>query len=779
MRNIICFIILLYAFGSNAQGNTVSGFIKDKSSGESIIGATVLDLNTGSSTISNNYGFYSLNTTLTVSKLKISSVGYKTLEVEVNQGGSQNFELEIIETNLNEVVVISNDEKRTLDKIPLGVTAIPIQRLKAIPVLFGEADILKALSLTPGVSIGNEGTAGILVRGGTPDQNLMLLDESPVYNVSHLFGLVSVFNPEAVKSVTLYKSSFPARYGGRLSSVIDIVTREGNSKKRNLEFGIGLINSRLIYEGPLLKNKTNSPTFFIGARVSNLSLILSPNFLRYKTSDHGNYFNYSMFDLNIKLNQKFKNNSQLFWSTYVGNDFYNAKDKNGPTVESGFNLNWGNVTSTLRYIAPLNQKLFMKSALGYTSYKYGIFTEALENKERVDFLKSVSKIEDYYAKVGFEFYASNNLEFQLGSDLISHSYKPINLTTTYGFDQSNNVPSINALESGTYFESKVKFLSFAELTAGLRYATFGVKGLTYPSWEPRLSTAINISKTGSLRFGYSKMKQFIHLLSSNSVGLPNDLWVPSSDFVKPQDSEQFSVGFSQKIAKGLSFSIEAYSKSFANLIDYKDGTNFLVDTEEFYEDKLELGGIGKAQGVEFFLDKNEGKFTGWLAYSLATNRRQFDNINDGEWFAANFDRQHNVSLVGNYKFNERIDLSGNWIFQSGSPVSVPIASMKNVVQGSDYPTFIYGDRNNFRTPAYHRMDLCVNFKKETYRNNLRTWTIGVYNAYNRQNPFYLDVRWGVNNTSTDPRKVEGWNNNLVKRSVIPFLPFINYSLKFK
>lgn len=772
-------MILLYAFGSNAQGNTVSGFIKDKSSGESIIAATLVDLNTGSSTISNNYGFYSLNTAQSVSKLKISSVGYKTLEVEVKQGGSQNFELEIIETNLNEVVVIARDEKRTLDKIPLGVTTIPIQRLKAIPVLFGEADILKALSLTPGVSVGNEGTAGILVRGGTPDQNLMLLDESPVYNVSHLFGLVSVFNPEAVKSVTLYKSSFPARYGGRLSSVIDIVTKEGNSKKRNMEFGVGLINSRLICEGPLLKGKANSPTFFIGARTSNLSLILAPVYIKYRNSQFGTYFNYSLFDLNVKLNQKFKNNSQLFWSTYFGNDFYNVREKSGSLASSKFNLDWGNVTSTLRYIAPLGQKLFLKNTFGYTSYRYGISTKSFEGKETVDFLKSVSKIEDYYAKVGFEFYASNNLEFQLGSDLINHSYKPINLSTTYGFDQSNNVSSINALESGTYLESKAKFLSFAELTAGLRYATFGVKGLTYPSWEPRLSTAINISKDGSLRFGYSKMKQFIHLLSSNSVGLPNDLWIPSSDFVKPQDSEQFSVGFSQKIGKGLSFSIEAYSKSFANLIDYKDGTNFLVETEEFYEDKLELGGIGKAQGIEFFLDKNEGKFTGWLAYSLSTNRRQFDNINNGEWFAANFDRRHNVSLVGNYKFNERIDISGNWIFQSGSPVSVPIASMKNVVQGSDYPTFIYGDRNNFRTPAYHRMDLSVNFKKETYRNNLRTWTIGVYNAYNRQNPFYLDVRWGVNNTSTDPRKVEGWDNNLVKRSVIPFLPFINYSLKFK
>jgi CarboxypepD_reg-like domain/TonB-dependent Receptor Plug Domain len=778
---VFCFLV-----SNSLFAQAISGFVKDKNTGESIIGATVRIEGSLLAAVTNTYGYFSLATPDSNVELKITSVGYKPLVIKVSQLNQKVLiELEEFTELLNEIEVVGSKETQSLDRVPIGVTSIPISRLKAVPVLFGEADILKALALTPGVSTANEGTTGILVRGGTPDQNLILLDETPVYNVSHLFGLVSVFNPDAIKNVTLYKSSFPARFGGRLSSVIDINVKEGSSKKRNLEIGVGLINSRLLFEGPIMKNKPNSPTFFLSARFSNLALALLPTYFSYLNNAFGSYFNYSLYDINFKVNKRFKNRSQLFWSTYAGNDLWLVKEKQG---EAG-NLNnaalkWGNLTSSLRYIYPINQRLFFKSTTAYTQYHYGVKTENIKDRKVIDFIDSKTTIQDILLKPSFEFYINPNHELQFGTDLTRHFFTPVDIKTTYNIVNEANSKQVKSFESGTYLETKNKLNSWLDISSGLRFASLNVNSDRFNSWEPRVAANFNLSNSLSFKLGYAKMKQFIHLLNSSSGGLPNDLWIPATGDIVPQSSTQFTASISKNIFNGFSFSLEGYSKFFKNVIEYKDGVNYLTNSGESYVDLIEKEGLGKAHGLELFVDKNKGKFTGWFSYSLAWNYRKFKNINQNNWYAANFDRRHIIALVGNYKINKAIDISSNWLFQSGSPTTVPIALIRNPIYDSFFrPIPIYADRNNYRMPAFHRLDFSINFKKETNKGNLRTWTLGVYNVYNQANPFYLDVKtnyiYSKQNSSSSRATTLGYNNQLVKKSVIPFLPFVNYSLILK
>lgn len=773
------FTLVFTYFYSFAQ--VLSGYVKDKQTGEALVAATVAENSTGVGTITNNYGFFSLQLTTKKATLQVSSVGYKKQVVTVLSADNQNLliELEPEDSFLNEVTVkATSNDQIPLNKLPIGVTAIPMKRLKAIPILFGEADILKALTLTPGVSNANEGTTGILVRGGTPDQNLILIDETPVYNISHLFGLVSVFNPDAIKNVTLYKSSFPARYGGRLSSVIDIVTKEGSSKKRNMEIGVGLINSRFLYESPLNRKAKNPINFFVSARTSNLSLLLLPSYFAYTSSSSGQYFNYNLYDLNLKLNKQFKDKSQAFFSTYTGNDVWYVKSKEGLNGLGKYSLKWGNITSSLRYINPLTQKLFFKGTAAYTQYHYGIGMKNFNRNKLTDYLDSRTVIQDLLLKASFEYYFNNKFEVVVGEDWTNHFYNPIKINTSYSFTNKENEQRITAQESGSYIETKTKLGSWLSLNLGARYALFSVTDTTFKSFEPRLSADLNLPSSFSLKMGYAAMRQYIHLISSNSAGLPNDLWIPATKNIPPQYSQQWSASLSKDFGNGYSASIEAYYKKYSNVIDYKNGKNFLTNTNEKYEDLIEKGGIGKTHGMELFVDKSQGRFTGWLAYTLAWNYRKFDAINRGEWYAANFDRRHNLAITGNYKISPSTDFSANWIFQSGAPTNVPIAAVKPITfDGGNYPTFVYGDRNSYRLPSYHRLDFSFNFKAETHRGNERMWTVGVYNAYNHKNPFYIDVKWGTN-IKPDGTVTE-WNNNVVKRSVIPFLPFVNYTLKIK
>ena len=784
--SIIAFLTGIFC-ASQSFSQTLNGYVIDQKTGESLPNVNIYSATSGAHTISNEYGYFSIKLEGCPCQVSFSYVGFvtKTIDFSNNEFGNfQNIELKQASNSLNEITIKSSDQERS--KFPIGLISIPVERLKKVPALFGETDVLKALALTPGVSTATEGTAGVLVRGGSPDQNLIMLDETPVYNVTHLFGLVSVFNPDAVQDIKLYKAGFPARYGGRLSSVIDINSKEGSSKKSNKEFSLGLINSRLLMEGPIeTKSGKNLGTYLAAARLTNLSLLLLPSYIGYLKTG-GQYFNYNLYDLNLKWSKAFSDHSQLIFSVYNGNDIWYVKSNNGSAFEK-YKVNWGNFTSSLRYIKPIGQKVFLKNTAAFSSYGYGLGSSLIEVENPETFIKSKSTLSDLLLKSTLEFYPNSKSEIFLGGELTSHQYTPVNISTNYGLDVPGNRKRVNAFESAVFGELNTEITPWLALQAGFRYATFKVQDTTYYSPEPRLSLAISPFRKTTFKLGYSKMGQFLHLLNSSSGGLPNDLWIPASKNLPFERSRQFSAGISQRFGEAWRLDFDVYQKDYTNLIDYKTGQNFIINSEENYEELIEQNGIGESYGFEAMLDKTQGRFTGWLAYTYAINNRRFDSINEGRWFAANFDRRHVLNITGAYQVSPKVNLSANWVYQSGRPVTVPIATHSNSIIDDvpPYrPTYIYGDRNNFRTPAYHRLDINASFTKENRRNNVRTLSLGVYNAYNHNNSFFLSTetqnifKSGIS-PSRDPKNIIGWNINVTKNNFIPFLPYISYSLKFK
>ena len=784
----ITFILPLSVFAQ-----TLSGYVRDQETGESLPNVNIRSFSTVDNvvskehSVSNEYGYFSIQLNNCPCELDFSMVGYETKTIKLqtkNIKGFQNIELAKASNSLNEITIKSSDQERS--KFPIGLISIPVERLKKVPALFGETDVLKALALTPGVSTATEGTAGVLVRGGSPDQNLIMLDETPVYNVTHLFGLVSVFNPDAVQDIKLYKAGFPARYGGRLSSVIDINSKEGSSKKSNKEFSLGLINSRLLMEGPLRsKSGKDLGTYLAAARLTNLSLLLLPSYISYLETG-GQYFNYNLYDLNLKWSKAFSDHSQLIFSVYNGNDIWYVKSNNGPAFEK-YKINWGNLTSSLRYIKPIGQKVFLKNTAAYSSYGYGLGSSLIEKEKPETFIKSKSTLTDLLLKSTLEFYPNTKNEIFIGGELTSHSYKPVNISTSYGLEFPGNGERVNAFESAVFGEFNTEITPWLTIQAGFRYASFNVQDTTYYSPEPRLSLALSPFRKTTLKLGYSKMGQFLHLLNSSSGGLPNDLWIPASKNLPFERSQQFSAGISQQLGKAWRLDFDVYQKDYTNLIDYKSGQNFIINSEANYEELIERNGIGESYGFEAMLDKTQGRFTGWLAYTYAFNNRRFQNINDGRWYPANFDRRHVLNITGAYQLSPKVNLSANWVYQSGRPVTVPIATHSNSII-NDFPayrpTYIYGDRNNFRTPDYHRLDINASFSKKTKRNNERTLSVGAYNAYNNNNSFFLKTDSQIilknpDRNITKPSEILGWNINVTKNNFIPFLPYISYSLKFK
>ncbi len=768
-------LVLLLPFFANAQA--LSGFVLDIETGEPLIGVNIKNKTSNQFSASNTYGFYSIKLSDCPCEIEFSSVGYKKFvyNPEATKDITKNIELGSESNLLNEVTVTA--DQVPISKIPLGVTSIPVARLKQVPVLFGETDILKSLMLTPGVAGTVEGTAGILVRGGSPDQNLILLDETVVYNVSHLFGLVSVFNPDAIKDVKLYKAAFPARYGGRLSSVIDITTKNGNTKKRNMELGVGLINSRFLWEGPLKVGNEKSGNFLIAARASNLSLLLLPTYFAYLNNPNGQYLNYNLYDLNLKYSKQFADKSQLLFSVYNGNDVWFVRSKESRNFNNKYRLDWGNLTSSVRYIKPLGQKLFFKTTAAYTRYKYGIGLSNYEGKEQTDFLRSSSQIQDGILKSAIEFYPDNKNEIFAGAEVTFHGYRPVDLEGSF-FNEIANNSRINATEKAGYIEWNNQMLPFLSVQSGVRYAGFSVQDTTFTSLEPRLALNINFTKNTSLKVGYSRMQQFLHLVNNNTAGLQSDIWIPATRNVLPQQSEQLAASIATQVTPSIGVSVDAYYKTYSNLVEYKLGSNVLVNNQTPYEELLLTDGTGESYGFEFFVDKSKGKFTGWLSYTLAWNNRTFSGINDGNPFAANFDRRHNFAVTGNYAVNERINVSANWIYQSGTPVTVPEAVVRNPFFGNSFrPEYIYSRRNNFRMPNYHRLDFSVNLTRETGRGRTRVWTLGVYNAYNRVNSFFLNNRYQPTGTSQNSTSFSGWDLSVTRNSVLPFLPFVSYNIK--
>lgn len=750
-----------------AQTVTLFGTVKDATSGEYLNGATVLDTLTGQGVLTNQYGFFSLPVT-THSVVRISYVGYEIQWVKPT--ANVQVDIRLHPQELEQVVV---KDKRRLP-VPIGYLPLSIKQIKSVPALLGEVDILKALSLTPGVMAGMDGSAGIYVRGGTPDQTLILLDDVPVYNVTHLVGMFSVFNPNAIQSVELYKGVFPARFGGRLAAVTELTMREGNNQQLKGEVGIGLLNQNLTLEGPIIKDKAS---FIVSGRVSTLGITELLKARDKKTS--GESFTYNFYDLNAKINARLSAKDQLFLSFYGGNDrFAYTEWRNHNSTNSSESLtsnNWGNRTASIRYNRILSEKLF-----GRTTVLYSFYDSALENRyaetntgnQEQIFRKTQASIQDIGGKFQLDYFATSYLRVKWGLDLIQHRFRPFVSKTNYTIESpAANRTMFQAFQADSYVDMDWQIAPYVHANTGVRYSSYQVQNHRYPSLEPRIGMTTKLPLGLHLKASYASMNQYMHLLTNSTGGLSFDAWLPATALAEPSNAQQFSIGLSKSWeTKGVELSLEVYQKKMSRLIDYPEGTSFSDMLADSWDQIVSKNGKGRAKGVEMMVRKETGKFTGWLAYTLSKSERQFDDINKGNWFPMKFDRRHNVSVTGTLTLSQKWKLSSNFIYQTGHAVTMPEGVYFTEGNPSTVPQYAYSLRNSNRMPAYHRLDIGAIRTIKTKSSRVRTLSMGVYNAYNRANPLYVDFKSHSQGGST--------YLTVKQYSLFPILPYINYSITF-
>lgn len=768
---------------------TISGYIKEKGSDETLIGVNIYIPELKIGTVSNTYGFYSItfNSSASVT-VQYSFVGYTTESITVNPGKDQEVNVFLeAGTLLNEVVVSADAVSRQSEKVQMSTISVPVAQIKNVPTLLGEKDVFKVLQLMPGVQKGMEGSSGIYVRGGGPDQNLIILDDAIVYNASHLFGFFSLFNGDALKSVELTKGGFPARYGGRLSSVIDMNMKEGNKESWHGEGGIGLISSRLTVEGPLKKNKSS---ILVSTRRTYMDLITRP----LSKSLDGMSVGYYFYDLNAKVNYDFGRKNKLYLSGYFGKDLFSMKEKDDGYINKA-GLNWGNETATMRWNHLFNNKLFSNASVVFSRYNFQINEKYKVSGESKDYYAEYnSGIKDYTLKYDIDYIPGTKHWIKAGATAIWHEFKPHAFVEVDNADSVNkhDYETINGLETGVYIEDTYQPFSSLKINGGLRYSHFFADKTQYKFLEPRFSVAYRINKDLAVKASYASMNQYVHLLTNTGISLPTDLWVPSNDYVHPQQSTQYALGLARDFNKPmLSVSLEGYYKKMNHIIGYKEGATYLdlSETSSASETKWSdniTSGQGWSYGVELFVQKKVGKFNGWIGYTLSWTQLQFDSLNFGRKYYARYDRRHDISVVGIYKLRENITISGTWVYGTGNAVSLateqfnsfshnPFENSSNQYDYNFSPLTgnLYNsgekeslqNKNGFRMGAYHRLDLGIQFHKKRKWGE-RTWEISVYNAYNRKNPFFY-YSYTKNNVG-----------KLKQVSLFPIIPSITYSFKF-
>ncbi len=817
-------IVLLSVIHSYAQNHTISGYVEDAATGERLIGCIVKEANNNKYvTSTNEFGFFSLKLPKKQVKIRVYYIGYAPMELDfkLSKDTSLTIDLELA-NQLNKVVV--NAEHYNIESSQMSKIDVPLKMMKNLPVIFGEVDLLKTLQLMPGVQSGTEGSNGIYVRGGGPDQNLILLDGVPVYNVSHLFGFFSVFNTDALKDVTLLKGGFPARYGGRLSSVIDIRMKDGNMKKLKGAVSIGLISSKFTIEGPIKKNKTS---FIISARRTYIDILAKP-FIKIfgnrtyseenstdKTNNSGGYF---FYDLNAKLTHKLSDKDRLFLSFYGGKDkaYINTRDENtdnhnldGEDLLSSnifadkSNLFWANTITAARWNHSFAKNLFLNTTLTYSRFNFAFGDETLNqsislgDKEEDELfgISYGSGIKDFAAKIDFNYFPVVNHKIRFGFSSIYHYFMPGQTHFYFDIKDKNDTSKLDlrfgsdtlfAREFSSYFEDDIVITPWFKMNIGARLSIFNVRDTTFVSPEPRISARILLNKNMSLKFSYAKMKQYLHFLTNNTVGLPLDIWVPATNIVVPEDSWQVASGMSWLISDKFTLTLEGFYKEMNNLVEYKEGESIFGNVMQqgksnSWEQKVTQG-RGQAYGGEFFLKKASGKLTGWIAYTLSWTNRTFAGINFGKTFPYKYDRRHDISVVALYKLNKNINFGLTWVYGSGTPTTIaksqyfdPLDENGSIEMyandNSSYDYWInginyYQNRNAFRLPAYHRLDLSMNISKKR-KHGTRTWSFGIYNVYNHINPFYTELitHNGANNKTQTFLRVY---------SIFPIMPSVSY-----
>lgn len=750
---------------STKQKFTISGFVTDAHTGESLIGANVYlsSASTGAST--NIYGFYSITLPEKIFHPRFSFVGYQSrqLEVELTEDVQLNIALSKALIASDTVLVTAQIESE-ITKTRVGTIELIPGKLNSIPTLFGEQDILKTLHLLPGVSSYREGDAGLYVRGGDSDQNLLLLDEAPVYNAFHFFGFISVFNSEAIRNVKVIKGPAPARYGGKLSSVIDVHMKEGNLKKFEGVAGLGLIYSRLTLQGPFQKDKGS---FMFSGRRTYLDLFkyLSGD---EELMDSGLYF----YDLNLKANYIFDDNNRLYLSGYFGNDVIKASDV--------LDVSWGNKTATLRWNHIFNNNLFSNTSFVVSNFSHSTGIDAEDEND--DYVEVISKVQDITLKSEFQYFYDVHNTFNFGANYVRHDFLPADINVRGFANIDIQLGKKNADEFSFYISDELRYWENFRIDLGLRYTIFSVKGEkdifdiddfdsdinvgfhgdedeVYSGIEPRLIANYLINETSSLKFAVSRNHQYLHMVSGSNSSTPFDVWQPASKLVKPLKSDQVSFGYYKNIPNyNAEYSVELFYKDMDNLLDFRDGANLFYSN--FFESEY-IFGVGRAYGAEFFLKKSYGPLTGWIGYTLSRSERKFHDINYGEWFPAKFDKTHDLSIVLMYQASERWNLSANWVYSTGNAITMPYG--KYELDGKVFEA--YSPRNAYRVPAFHRLDLSVSYENDVGG----VWNLSLYNAYSRKNTYTI---WSRNKSSIPGAK------EAVSLSLFSIVPSLTYTLRF-
>lgn len=807
MKRTLALLLVVFVSISfvSAQSFTLSGYITDAETGEKLIGANIYNKANLRGTTSNSYGFFSLTVPQGEYDFIFSYVGYKAQEqnINLNRDVPLNISLEP-SLELEEVEIRADKLEQTVESSQMSTINLSVKKIKEIPALFGEVDVIKAIQLLPGVQSGTEGASGLYVRGGGPDQNLILLDGTPVYNASHLFGFFSVFNVDAINNVKLIKGGFPARYGGRLSSVLDISLKEGNSKKFQGTGSIGLISSKLTLEGPIIKDKTS---FIVSARRTYLDFLIQPILRAASGEDELTTQGYFFYDLNAKINHKFSDKDHLYLSVYTGEDrFYRTQDPytylyDGDlfTEQSSNSLGWGNITSAMRWNHQYNPKLFSNASLTYSNYNFAVknsmesFVESGgETTNELNSLSFLSGIEDFAGKMDFDYIPSSNHFIRFGANYINHTFKPgasvfkVKNMELGDIDTTMGEQYIHADEFSVYVEDDYEISTRLKTNIGLHYSGFLVNEKYHQSLQPRISARYMLNETWSMKASYAKMEQYVHLLTNNNIGLPTDLWVPATDKILPQRSHQVAFGIAKTFTDMYRLSVEGYYKSMSNLIEYKDGASFM-GMDANWEDKVEMG-KGWSYGGEVFFEKRLGKLTGFVGYTLSWTNRQFENINGGEIFPYKYDRRHDVSVVLSGPLSKSWDFSVSWVYGTGTAHTLATeryfgdftTGMMGGLFSSNYGGAAWDSfsgtfggelehldgRNSVRAANFHRLDFSVSQTNETKWGE-STLSFGVYNAYNRKNPFYYYI-------GSDSRG----NRALRRVSLFPFIPSATWSFKF-
>ncbi|MCC6257609.1 MAG: TonB-dependent receptor [Chitinophagaceae bacterium] len=784
MRPLIFILLLFSFFSSFAQERfTISGYFRDISSGENLIGATLTLKGNSRGVNSNQYGFFSLTLPKGNYQLMASYVGYLPQVIDLPLYKDTVFNISMISgRNLSEEVIVTARKRDNNVKVAqMGKISLPIDQIKSIPAFLGEVDILKAIQLIPGVRNAGEGSAGFYVRGGGPDQNLILLDDAVVYNSGHLFGFFSVFNADAIKNVTLIKGGMPAQYGGRLSSVLDVAMKEGNNQKMEVDGGLGLIASRLSIQGPLKKNKAS---FIVSGRRTYIDALIKP-FIGKSSQFHGS--GYYFYDLNAKVNYIFSQKNRLYLSGYFGRDVFDFRNS---TQSLEFKIPWGNSTGTLRWNHVFNKKLFLNTTAVYNDYNF-YFSGAQNNFK----IKIASGIRDLSLKQDYDYYPFSQHKIKFGFNYTWHRFTPSVVSGNQDSVQfrPNNAQIKFAHEAGIYIQDNWDISKKLSINAGIRASYFmqvgpnkifttdnngnridsivfgkGKKVKSYGGLEPRLTLRYALDDNNSVKASVTRNLQYIHLVSNAGTTLPTDVWVPSTYLVKPQLSWLYAAGYFRNFHNNMfETSLELYYKSMQNQIEYKEG--FTPSTIDDTENSFTFG-KGWSYGAELFIHKVKGKFTGWLGYTLSYTWRKFPELNFGNKFPAKYDRRHDLSLVAMYELNDKWKFGATFVFGTGNAATLP---QRFYIIGGVL-TQEYSAINQYRLPSYHRLDLSATLTpKRNYKRKVkREWVFSVFNAYSRKNPFFIYFDQ-TGSPYTGDLKIQA-----KQVSIFPILPSITYNLKF-